>query len=75
MTVPATVTSILKILDITQANRKEAEAILDKFVTLKDEEKKVVRSATIEKLFPLVFGENALVPTSANFEELKKSTW
>jgi len=75
MSPPSTVSSILDLVDIPSNNRKDAEALLNIFITLKEDEKKNTRSATIQKLFPLVFGENASVETSPNFEELKKSPW
>jgi hypothetical protein len=75
MSPPSTVSSILELVDIPSNNRKDAEALLNNFVTLKEEQKKNTRSAAIQRLFPLVFGENASVETSSNFEELKKSPW
>jgi hypothetical protein len=75
MSPPSTVSSILELVNIPSNNRKDAEALLNNFVALKEDEKKNTRSATIQKLFPLVFGENASVENSPNFEELKKSPW
>jgi hypothetical protein len=75
MSPPSTVSSILELVDIPSNNRKDAEALLNNFVTLKEEEKKNTRSVGIQSLFPLVFGENVLVETSLNSEELKKSPW
>jgi hypothetical protein len=75
MSPPSTVSSILELVDIPSNNRKDAEALLNNFVTLKEEEKKNTRSVAIQSLFPLVFGENVLVETSLNSEELKKSPW
>jgi hypothetical protein len=74
MSPPSKVSSILEFVDISPYNRKDAEALLKSFVTLKDE-KKNTRSETIQKLFPLVFRENASVETTPDFEELKKSPW
>jgi hypothetical protein len=72
---PSTVSSILELVDVPSNNRKDAEALLNNFVALKEDEKKNTRSAAIQRLFPLVFEENASVETSPNFEELRKSPW
>jgi hypothetical protein len=49
---PSTVSSILGHVDIPPHNRKDAEALLNNFVSLKEDEKKNTRSATFKSCSP-----------------------
>jgi hypothetical protein len=71
----STVVSVLDIIGTSAGRRSEVKACLSDFSALSDEQKRVQRSATIEKVFPLVWGDIVVVKTSEMFEQLRKSTW
>ena len=66
---------ILAKIQIAPAQSKEAEECLSKFASLSEEEKKSARPSTIEKIFPLAFGDIAAIETSETFEKLKRKPW
>jgi hypothetical protein len=69
MTGPQTVSTILDVVNLSREEKKEVESPLVNFVDLKEDEKKAARPAAIEKGFPRVFKDNALLETSTKFEE------
>jgi len=68
-------TSPSEILAKIPIESKEAEEYLSQFASLSEEEKKAIRPAAIEKLFPLVFGDIAAIESSESFAQLKQKPW
>ncbi|TVY81095.1 FAD-dependent monooxygenase yanF [Lachnellula suecica] len=71
----ASVTKLLSTIRIGSAPLMEAEACLSNFESLSEEGKEAARPSTIEKVFPLVFGDITAIESSASFEELKQKPW
>lgn len=66
---------ILEFISFGDGQVEEAGACLSNFASLSENEKGAARGAVIEKIFPLAFGENAVIEGTAKFEELRKSAW
>lgn len=66
---------ILKAVGAPERNWKEAEDRVSEFMNLDSYAKRKALPAMIEEVFPLVFGDEAAVEGSVNFEELKGSPW
>lgn len=66
---------ILKSVNASERNWKNAEDRVTEFDALDSHAKQNALPATIEKLFPLIFGDAAAIEGSVNFEVLKSSTW
>ncbi|KAL2814270.1 hypothetical protein BJX63DRAFT_442530 [Aspergillus granulosus] len=71
----ASVPSLLDFLPVGPSTRAEVEAVLSDFAGLPEEKKGAARASLLAKIFPLVFGENALVEGSASYEENRTQPW
>lgn len=60
---------------ISPGQSPRVEEALSRFVSLSEEERKEALPSTIETTFPLVFGENASIESSEDFETLKNKPW
>jgi hypothetical protein len=62
-------------LDVPLDNIKHVAEVLVQFNALSPEEQDNARSSVIEKIFPLVLGDNAAVEGSPSFSQLKVKPW
>lgn len=67
--------SVLAAVDFGPDQSKEAVECLTKFAGLSEDGKKVHRGATIEKVFPLAFGEEAVIENASGFKDLREKPW
>lgn len=66
---------IIEFVGFSLLAKEEAKIHLSKFADLSAVEKDAARSSVIETIFPLAFGENAVIEGSANLEELLNYPW
>ncbi|KAJ5781184.1 hypothetical protein N7457_006344 [Penicillium paradoxum] len=69
------VPSLLDFLPVAPSIRAEAEALLTNFTALPEDDKSSARAALLAAIFPLVFGDNALVEGSPTYEESRSQAW
>lgn len=66
---------LLAILELPSALSQNVHSSLLDFIVLPEIDRENGRTQTIEKIFPIVFGDNALIKASATYQSLLKSTW
>lgn len=71
----AETTKLLSILQLSSAVAQDAEELLTSFYALNDAEKANAKLETAGKIFPIVFGENAVLQSDANFSDRKQTAW
>lgn len=67
--------TVLAAIDFSPSHSKEAVTHLTKFASLSEDEKDAQRGVTIEKVFPLAFGDNAILENAAGYQELREKPW
>ncbi|KAL4804248.1 hypothetical protein BDV18DRAFT_162011 [Aspergillus unguis] len=71
----STVSSLLDFLAATPAQRSEAEPILSDFQTLSEDDKVSARANVLATVFPIIFGDIAVVKESPLYEEHRSQPW
>ncbi|KAL4745783.1 hypothetical protein BDW72DRAFT_46261 [Aspergillus terricola var. indicus] len=68
-------TDLLDLLSLTSAQRSQVEPIISEFNSLPTDKKRSARPSTLTKVFPLVFGDNAIINGSPLYEEHWTQPW
>ena len=68
---------ILNLLEILQLPETtiDVETILTQFLTLSDADKATCRLNTAERIFPAIFGDDAIIHSDVNFSTQNETTW
>lgn len=70
----AKISNLLAILQLP-GEATNVRSVLGEFLALSDADKASCRISTAEKLFPLVFGNDATLQSEANYSKQKETTW
>jgi hypothetical protein len=68
-------TALLDFLSLTSAQRSQVEPIISEFNSFLMAKKQSARPSTLAKVFPLVFGDNAIIKGSPLYEEHWTQPW
>lgn len=75
MSPSSNLSTLLGFIEFGPTQLTEAEALLSKFAALSESEKDAARASTIEKVFPLAFGEDAVIESSPVFDIHYRFHW
>ncbi|CZR56975.1 uncharacterized protein PAC_06864 [Phialocephala subalpina] len=72
---PTNLASVFAAVDFGPSQTKEAVEYLTRFANFGEDEKNAQRGATIEKVFPLAFGEEAIIEHTSGYKGLREKPW
>lgn len=62
-------------LNLTSSQNDDVARFLRNFQVLSKDERESTRASVVEKIFPLAFGDRAVIQSSANYNDLKQKLW
>ncbi|KAF8866921.1 6-hydroxy-D-nicotine oxidase [Acephala macrosclerotiorum] len=68
-------TSVLAAIYCGPSQSKETVELLTTFASLSEDEKDAQRGVMIEKVFPLTFGDEAVLANASGYKELREKPW
>ncbi|OOF95298.1 hypothetical protein ASPCADRAFT_147461 [Aspergillus carbonarius ITEM 5010] len=69
------VAAIVQDAKIDTVSTAEAETLLSEYAVLSDSEKDSVRTSVVTQIFPLFFGQDAILATSSEYEAQRQVPW